>query len=96
VEFKYAIPHSEGFPLGPAGFARGAAVGEVFPFSALSSLYFLQNGPYALVVQFFRSQSRWIPDGCGYRCNSSYMLGQEPLNTEAEEAELLEPLPGND
>jgi hypothetical protein len=22
--------------------------------------------------------------------------GQEPLNTEAEEAELLEPLPGND
>jgi hypothetical protein len=60
--------------LGPAGFVRGAAVGDVFPFWALSGLYFLQNGSYVLIVQLFCSQSSWIPDGWGYSCKSSHLL----------------------
>jgi hypothetical protein len=39
------------FLLVPAAFVRGAAVGDVFPFSALSGLYFLHKGPYVLLIQ---------------------------------------------
>jgi hypothetical protein len=59
--------------LGPVDFVRGAAVGHVFQFWAPSGLYFLQNGPYALIVQF-PSQNSWIPAACGYSHNSSYLL----------------------
>jgi hypothetical protein len=46
VALLYAVPHSEGFPLGSVAFVCGATVGDVFPFWSLSGLYFLQNGPY--------------------------------------------------
>jgi hypothetical protein len=35
--------------LGLVASVRRAAAGDVFPFWALSGLYFLQNGPYVLV-----------------------------------------------
>jgi hypothetical protein len=69
-----ATLHSDGFPLKPVALVRGAAVGEAFPLWALSTLYFLQNGPYALVIQLFPSQSSWIPGGWDYSHNSSYLL----------------------
>jgi hypothetical protein len=55
-----------------------AAVGDVFPFWELSGLYFLQDGPYVLVIQLFPSQSGWIPAGCGCSLNSSYLLDVFP------------------
>jgi hypothetical protein len=53
-------------------------VSDVFPFWALSSLSFLQNGPYVLVVQLFSTQSRWIPVGCCYSRNSLYIFDDCP------------------
>jgi hypothetical protein len=70
----YAIPYSKGFPLDPAAFVCAAAIGDVFPFWTLSQLYFLQNGPYVLVIQLFSSQTGWVPADCSYSCNSSYLL----------------------
>jgi hypothetical protein len=66
--------------LGTVAFVlvRGAAVVNAFPFWAFSGLYFLQNGTYVEVVQFFHSQSRWIPAGCSYSRNSSYPLDLFP------------------
>jgi hypothetical protein len=49
-------------------------VGDVLLFWVLPGLYFLQNGPYVLVLQSFCSQSGWIPAGCGYSHNSLYLL----------------------
>jgi hypothetical protein len=60
--------------LGPVAFVCGVAFGDVFPFWALSGLYFLQNGLHVLVVQFLCSQSGWIPAGYGCSCNSLYLL----------------------
>lgn len=60
--------------LVPVALVCWAAVGDVFPFWALSSLYFLQNGPYILVVHLFYFQRGWIPAGCGYSCNSLYLF----------------------
>jgi hypothetical protein len=54
-------------------FVCGAAVSDVFPFWALPGFYFLQNGPYVLVVQF-SSQGRWILSGCCYSRNSLYLF----------------------
>jgi hypothetical protein len=71
VALWYAIPHREGFPLGPVSFVCGAAVGDVFPFWALSGLCFFQNGPYVLVI---RSQSDCIPASSSYNRSSSYLL----------------------
>jgi hypothetical protein len=45
-----------------------------YPENLKEGLYFLHNGPYVLVVQLFRSQSGWIPAGCGYSSNSLYLL----------------------
>jgi hypothetical protein len=45
-----------------------------YPENLKEGLYFLHNGPYVIVVQLFHSQSGWIPAGCGYSRNSSYLL----------------------
>jgi hypothetical protein len=55
-----------------------AAVCDVFPFWALSSLCFLWNGPYVLVVQLFSTHSRWILAGCCYSRNSLYLFDDCP------------------
>jgi hypothetical protein len=60
--------------LGPVAFVCEAAVCDVFPFGTLSGIYFLQDGPYFLVVQLFRSESDWIPGACGYSRNSSCLF----------------------
>jgi hypothetical protein len=35
--------------IGPYSFSRGAAVSDIFPFWALSCLYYLQNEPFVMV-----------------------------------------------
>jgi hypothetical protein len=73
VVLWYAVLHSECFSLEPIAFLCGAAVGDIFTFWVLFSLlWFLQNGPYVLVVQLFPSQGGWIP--AGYNRNSLYLL----------------------
>jgi hypothetical protein len=67
-----------GISIGPVAFLRGAAVGDVFLFWALSGLHFLQSGSYVLVIQLFCSQSDWTKAGYGYICNSSYLLDVPP------------------
>jgi hypothetical protein len=74
VALQYVVPHSKGFSLGPVAFVCGAAVGDVFPFWAMSGLYFLQNGPYVMVVKLFCSQGSYISASCGYGHISLYLL----------------------
>jgi hypothetical protein len=45
VALLYAVPYSEGFPLGPVAVVRGASAGNVVPFRTLSSLYLFWTGP---------------------------------------------------